>query len=294
VVSVDFGQCLASQLARYEENISCLRFAIALIESVPGRMLDRFSRAGYDAASEAYCRIPIDCILTAAKLAYREQNETTTQPTTQQPVLGRSTTPQPVPKSLRIYPEMDLTVQIDDQRDSSRPKKIRITGKADWALAHNKRVDSGAGSVLLAVEATTQYSFGGAECQLLTYLATMQALRRQRYKVNDFVQGFYSDGWLFCFMAIDSDGSVLASKLYHRDHDLHSIFNWVLAMIKTAARSCPTTSPTKPQLQKDAEIRGFRENVLLRFYGPPNIDIDEELEEQVLDDSDAFMAAEDF
>ncbi|KAN0087369.1 hypothetical protein V8E54_001057, partial [Elaphomyces granulatus] len=60
--------------------------------------------------------------------------------------------PQPAPKPLRIYPEMDLTVVIDDRRDPNFPKKIKITGNADWALSHDRRADSGAGSALLAVE----------------------------------------------------------------------------------------------------------------------------------------------
>jgi hypothetical protein len=77
--------------------------------------------------------------------------------------------------------------------------------------------ESGAGSVLVAVEAKNQSS-GQAECQRLTYLATMRALRRQRFKTNDFVQGFYADGNMFRFLAIDSDGSVLASKIFERDY----------------------------------------------------------------------------
>jgi hypothetical protein len=90
--------------------------------------------------------------------------------------------PQPAPKPLRIYPEMDLTVVIDDRRDPNFPKKIKITGNADWALSHDRRADSGAGSALLAVEVKSMLTIGQAEAQLLTYLATMRALRKQKFK----------------------------------------------------------------------------------------------------------------
>ena len=138
-----------------------------------------------------------------------------------------------------------------------------------------------AGSALLAVEAK---SIGQAEAQLLTYLATMRALRRQKFKKNDFVQGFYADGSLFRFMAIDYDGTVLASKFYERRYDLLHIFNWTRTMIEAAARSSPTA---KPGVERDTEIESFRQNIFLRFYTPSamNESSDEFLEEVVLDKS---------
>ena len=94
---------------------------------------------------------------------------------------------------------------------------------------------------MLAVEST----FGQAECQLLTYLATMRA----------FVQGFYySDENMFCFLPIDLDRSVLTSRIFERRYDLAGIFNWVINMINAASRS---TSPTKLGTERDSEIQGF-------------------------------------
>lgn len=248
-------------------------------------VLGYFASAGYDASSEAYCRIPIDCVLTAAKLAYMESMELPIQEQSS-PHL-RTPTPQPAPKPLRIYPEMDLSVVIDDHRDPNFPKKIKITGKADWALSHDRRADSGAGSALLAVEAKSMLAIGQAEAQLLTYLATMRALRRQKFKKKDFVQGFYADGSLFRFMAIDYDGTVLASKFYERRYDLLHIFNWTRTMIEAAARSSPSTSLAKPGVERDTEIENFRPNIFLRFYTPStmNESSDEFLEEVVLDKS---------
>jgi len=220
-----------------------------------------FTSAGYDTSSESYCRILIDCVITAAKLTYEERSK--------EPLESNPRTFDP---PLRIYPEMDMTVVVDDQREYTRPRNIQITGKANWALGHNRWTESGAGSVFLAVQASSS-NLGQAECQLVTYLATMRALRRQRFKRKDFVQGFYSDGSLFRFMAIDSDGSVLASTLYGREHDLPLIFNWVLTMIEAAARSRPTSAE-----RDHHEIEGFREKLFVRFYTPIHVRQAAELE----------------
>jgi len=46
-----------------------------------------------------------------------------------------------------------LNVVVDDLRDASKPRTLRISGKADWAFTDGERVDSSAGSVMLAVVA---------------------------------------------------------------------------------------------------------------------------------------------
>ncbi|KAN0083171.1 hypothetical protein V8E54_002259 [Elaphomyces granulatus] len=125
------------------------------------KILGYFASAGYDASSEAYCRVPIDCVLTAAKLAF-----------------------------------------------------------CGGPSFQQRRSGSGLSSPIVAV----------------TYLAIMKVLHRQKFKRNDFVQGFYADGSLFRFVAIDSDGSILASRFYERRYDLLHIFNRVCTMIEAAAR----------------------------------------------------------
>ena len=139
--------------------------------------------------------------------------------------------------------------------------------------------------MLLAVEAKNEHTIGQAKRQLLTYLATMRALRKQNFKRNEFVQGFYSDGNLFRF--IEPDGTVLSSRMYELSvkSDLNRIFHWIFTMIETAARSSSSTSPIKPGPKRDREIEGFRENIFLRFYFLSNDDFDEpELEEVTLDE----------
>ena len=69
-------------------------------------------------------------MVTAAKLEYEKEFQ---QSDAEVAASSGTKTPDLAPKNLRIFPEMDLTVVIDDRRDSDSPKRIRITGKADWA-----------------------------------------------------------------------------------------------------------------------------------------------------------------
>jgi hypothetical protein len=76
-----------------------------LTESLPDSSLRYFSNAGYDTTCEAYSRIRIDCMIAAAKLVYMNQHN---------PRSERPATTQLKPEDMRIYPEMELTVEVDD------------------------------------------------------------------------------------------------------------------------------------------------------------------------------------
>ena len=74
------------------------------------------------------------------------------------------------------YPKLDMNVEIEDARNSSKPRKPRAPGKAG---------DPCLGNILIAVEAENLYStLSGARNQLLTYLIIMQHLRLQHDRIN--------------------------------------------------------------------------------------------------------------
>jgi hypothetical protein len=111
-------------------------------------------------------------------------------------------------------------------------------------------------------------AIGQAESQLLTYLSTVRALRRQHGKINMTAQGFYSDGLQYRFLSIDEEGLVYISRTYDSalSGDLRTIYNWIVTMLETATCSSPTTTPLKPGKERDEEIGQFKEKVFLRFY----------------------------
>jgi len=113
-----------------------------LRECLSDTSLRYFSKADYDTTCEAYFRIPIDCMITAAKLMYMKRHNPGPTTGSENPA-----TPQPKSKDMCIYPEMELTVEVDDLRDPNHPKKLRIAGRADWAMGYAGRAEYGAGSV---------------------------------------------------------------------------------------------------------------------------------------------------
>ena len=183
-----------------------------------------------------------------------------------------SSTPPPAyarnPQKLTIYPELDMNVEIEDTRNASKTRKLRISGKADWAFAYGERQDSCLGNILIAVEAKNPATFSGARSQLLTYLAIMQRLRLQHDRVNRHVQGFYSDGWRYGFLAITNDGEILESSIFSIGYpeQLKLVFNWIVALVVTSVMSSPTTSPTKEEQLRNEEIAQFTDRVFVRYY----------------------------
>lgn len=94
------------------------------------------------------------------------------------------------PPPLITYPEMDLPVEVEDRRANSQKqgvRRLRITGKADWALGYGDRKELGAGIVLIVVEAKSPATFSQGQNQLLTYLAIVKKLRFQENKTNEHV-----------------------------------------------------------------------------------------------------------
>jgi hypothetical protein len=143
-----------------------------------------------------------------------------------------------------------------------------VSGIADWALGYGERAALEDGTVMIAVEAKRTENLGQAKGQLLAYLATIRQLRIQAGKINVMTQGFYSDGQEYTFVCIRNDGSVMFSVTYNLLHKgkLKTVFNFLLGMLDTAAKSSPHTSPTKRGPTQDEEIRHFNQNIFVKVF----------------------------
>lgn len=273
-------------------------------------MYEKLSKAGYDRDSEATSRIRIDLMMVEAIIAARElikeeqrkdpdlnkkvsvsmdvDDSVSSTPFPSAQELRPSTPQQRKPQELVIYPELDLSVEIVDTSDADHPRKIRVTGKADWSIAYGPRKSINHGRALLAVKAKSKTTFSSARCQLLTYLVIMKHLRRQNDKINDIVQGFYSDGYRYAFMAIDHKNAVLESKVYdsRSGHDVHLIFSWIVSLVRTAAKSSPNTSPTKGDATSYNEIHDFNKNVFVKVYSNKHCDGEDGDEEDDKEDEE--------
>jgi len=188
------------------------------------------------------------------------------------PVLSDSHRP------LTIYPEMDLSVEIEDRRvkTTNGYLRMRILGRADWAFGHSQ---TNLGAVLIAVRAKSPKTFFQADTQLLAYLAILRKFHQQETKRSIAVQGFYSDGEQYVFACIREDGKVFRSLTYNRyerDH-MGVIFNWIVRMLASASKSSPSSSPTKAGKDGEEVLTNFDDKVFLKLYNPA-ADDDEDIE----------------
>lgn len=165
--------------------------------------------------------------------------------------------------------------------DPKTSAPIRITGRADWCFGYSGR--SGCeGSFVIAVEAKKPTTLFSAEPQLLTYLAMMRDQRKAMGKTNDTVQGFFTDGRHYVFMAIENDGTVKTSQslLVLNPAGRKSIFNFIVHILETAMKSTLNATSTKPGEGRDKEIREYKtevwEQVYARIMTPEILPADED------------------
>lgn len=206
----------------------------------------------------------------------RRRLNTSLTPTDPVSILLPPHTDTPAPLPLCVFPELELAVTIIDPHNPSRI--VRVAGRADWALGYGTREDALSGAVLIAVEAKRRENFGQAEAQLLTYLAVLRQLRLSAAKTNPVVQGFFTDGARYTFLAITNEGVVQRSRPYevnvNEPADVKTVFNFIVTQMETACRSTPTTSPLKGE-EGELDVRCFGSRVWEKAYGRPNAQDDE-------------------
>ncbi|KAL6715560.1 hypothetical protein ACLMJK_006521 [Lecanora helva] len=229
----------------------------------------------YEDHNEATCRIriAIDIILLRCRVYLRENNNNLDkEPILHSSSTSPSTSPESVthgskstlPKPLRLYPESCISVEIPNPTGTSG--KVLVTGRADWAFGHTPINEDGA--LLVAMGAKQRTEFSAVEARLITYLAILREKRRQAGKVNLLTQGFYSDGVRFAFISIREDGTVILSPtcdIFMRD-GLDLVFSYIVAMLETAMKSPPSTSPTNPGSARENKIEKFDSEKWAKIY----------------------------
>lgn len=136
---------------------------------------------------------------------------------------------------------------------------VRVTGRADWAFNYSGRQEVAYETFLVAMEAKWHKLFGCGKSQHLTYLAILQELRIRVGKINAVTQGFYTDGYMYRFMAINAKEEIQESPIYNIDgrQDRKTVFNFIVTILDTPLKSFPTVTPTKTGKQYDKKINNF-------------------------------------
>lgn len=163
---------------------------------------------------------------------------------------SRLKTPNPW-SDIKIYGEVSFTHQVIPQATAPR-KVVIISGRVDHAIGrvlnraanaadHRKRPFH---SLLLLVEAK---NYGGVEdalAQLIVYLASLRQSRLQRNHRDATVYGVASDGYVFVFIKISDDGTVLRSPWYDiLNGKLKKVLLCLRHILETTASRSPTLTP---------------------------------------------------
>jgi hypothetical protein len=182
-------------------------------------------------------------------------------------VISRPETPQvfdsrPV---VKVFPELEVYVDVVHPRTK---ENIRFTGRADWGFGYGGRDGVEHGTFLVAIEAKRREVFSTAEKQLLSYLAILREQRKKAGKTNTAIQGFYSDGYRYCFMSINAEGVVEVSHQFDvlSPEGCKTIFNFIVTILESAMKSSPNVTPTKAVEQREKEIGNFKEEVWSKVY----------------------------
>ena len=145
-------------------------------------------------------------------------------------------TDQPTPLPLIIFPELSVDVELLDPETALT---VRVTGRADWGIGYGKRTRAAKGAAMGMIEVKRREDFSKGESQLLAYLAIIRERRIQHGQKESAVQGFWTDGDRYAFMAIDNDGSIrtstiLTAGLYlDEPRDIRTIFNFIVKIFET-------------------------------------------------------------
>ena len=228
-----------------------------------GQHLKDLRQAFYVEESEATCRIAIDIILIQCRKYV--QNKYNLAKADTAALKGALSVPNETPKKrIKRYPGSTISVEVSDQ--STTNSKFLVSGHADWAMGYSSKNEDGA--LLVAIEAKEKSEFSSGESQLITYLAILRENRRKAGKTNIITQGFYTNGNCFGFVCIKDSGLIMQSPTWDRraEGGLSMVFSFIVAMLETALKSTPTTTPTKPGMLQDKEIRDFDDEVWSKIY----------------------------
>lgn len=286
-----------------EKAESLLRLKDAqLIHPVPKEILKNFASladAGFDWDNEQYCRLRADFLMIPALVQARCNAKVPLRSSTKGPYKKHcpgSKTPKrrnsdagDPRRDLQMFHEYDLRTEI--QHPVSGIPYV-FTGRADWAAGHSGRGVSD--SVLVCVEAKKNETIGKAEQQLTAYLAICHHERKQANKSVPSVQGFSTDGQLYKFQILTSEGTLHSSKTYDivDKRDLEIVYNFVVHQVETAIHLSPTSTPVKgSRTEKEETVKTYAQDKVWGIFDPVPYcsDGEEEEADQPTEDLDSYV-----
>ncbi|KAF8223654.1 hypothetical protein L208DRAFT_530182 [Tricholoma matsutake] len=144
-------------------------------------------------------------------------------------------------------------------------------------------------SLLLLIEAQFHNSVDHAIPQLIVYLASLRQSRLQRNRTDASVYGLASDGYVFIFVKISHDGTVMRSRRFDiLEGEMKKVLGCLQYVLEMTASRSPKSTPERLDGDKDNDEVDESDHPLNlddnKFMTPPVSGGDEEDEEDEEDD----------
>ena len=162
---------------------------------------------------------------------------------------ARPKTPSPL-NDIKIYGEVSFTHKVSP----AVPSTV-VTGRVDYGIGRvlNTRFQDAADrrrrcfySLLLLVEAKYELNFAYALAQLVVYLGSLHQSRLQRLRPDATVYGLATDGYVFQFVKITHDGTLLQSKIFSiLFGDMKKILGCLRHILEETASRSPKSAPDR-------------------------------------------------
>ena len=166
---------------------------------------------------------------------------------------ARTKTPGPL-NDIKIYGDVSLTHKVISRTTTRPSPNIVVSGRIDHSIGrilktrvkeavdHRKRCFY---SLLLVVDAKFDRSVGHALPQLIVYMASLRQSRLQQNRPDASVYGLASDGYLFIFVKITHDGTVMLSRRLDilRKGDMKKVLGCLKHILEVTVSKSPKSTP---------------------------------------------------
>jgi hypothetical protein len=149
------------------------------------------------------------------------------------------------PAKLELLHEMPFTRLVIHEGESKL-----LSGFADYSIWYESASQKTMATNLLIIEAKRWGGTDYALSQLIAYMGIVHTTRKEELKENSVVYGLASDGKVFRFCRIDSNGVFTKSLLMEWEDKPDQIFSVIRSIIRAAALSSPSATPIKDPQQR--------------------------------------------
>jgi len=241
----------------------------------------------FDRLSESTCRTAIDFLLNDC-LTVMKGDEVEVEAAGD----TRPKTPDPW-SDIKVYGEVSFTHKVISRTTTLPSPNIVVGGRVDHGIGRILKSPAKNAtdqrkrrfySLLLLVEAKFHGSVAQAIPQLIVYLAALRQSRLERNRTDTSLYGLASDGYVFVFLKISQDGTVMQSRRFNLlEGHLKKVLGCLTHVLEITASRSPKSTPERNVDDRDNDEVDESDPPLNvddnKFMKPPLGEEDEEDEE---------------